>query len=221
MCIIFLMLILIGCTLNTTPEPPTQDISLLLPTRFVPPTYTPIPSITPTFTPRPTITPSPTSIPTPEPLAELVIITQALPKGVAIPPEAVSVVLVPVRSFPFRAVTDMTAIINQVTTTELGCYEPIVSDVLAFREAGSGFLTFPNCPTIPQAEQPFRMINMVVATMYLPEGTQILPNMVALRPYPFHLLPLDTLTNLSDVIGQVTHVEIFSEQPITRKRVGQ
>lgn len=220
--IFFAYFILIGCTLNTTPEPPpTDDISALLPTRFVPPTYTPIPSITPTFTPRPTITPTQTPIPTPEILAELVIITQALPAGVAIPPDALGVVLVPVRSFPYNAVTDITKIVNRVTTTALGCYEPIVADVLADREAGSGFLTFTNCPQIPQAVQPFRMVNMVMATMYLPSGTQILPNMVVLRPYPFHLLPLDAMTNLSDAIGQVTSIEIFQEQPITRHRVGQ
>ncbi|MDX2076304.1 MAG: SAF domain-containing protein [bacterium] len=215
------MMLLIGCTLNTTPSPPTDDIEALLPTRFVPPTYTPIPSITPTRTPRPTATPSPTPSPTPEPLAELIIITQSLPAGVAIPPEALGVVLVPVRSMPYSAVTDITAIVNTVTKVELGCYEPIVSDILALREAGSGFLTFIPCSPIPQAQQPFRMGNMVVATMFLPQGTQILPNMVALRPYPFHLLPMGALTNLSDAIGQVTTVEIFGEQPITQRRVGQ
>jgi Flp pilus assembly protein CpaB len=220
--IFFAYFILMGCTLNTTPAPPpTEDISALLPTRFVPPTYTPIPSITPTFTPRPTATPTLTPIPTPEPLAELVIITQALPAGVAIPPNALGVVLVPERSLPYNAVTDITKIINRVTTTALGCYEPIVADVLAEREAGSGFLTFSDCPPIPQAVQPFRMVNMVVATLYLPQGAKILPNMVILRPYPFHLLPLDAMTNLSDAIGQVTSVEIYPEQPITRQRVGQ
>ncbi|HRF93593.1 MAG TPA: hypothetical protein PLZ51_00295 [Aggregatilineales bacterium] len=59
------MILIMGCTLNTTPSPPTDDIEAFLPTRFVPPTYTPIPSITPTRTPRPTATPSPTPSPTP------------------------------------------------------------------------------------------------------------------------------------------------------------
>lgn len=215
----FLLLTLIGCTLNTTPAPPTDDILADLPTRFIIPTYTPIPSITPTFTPRPTSTPSPTPIPTPEPLAELVIITQALPAGVAIPPEAIGVVQVPVRSMPFSAMTDITDIVNRVTRVDLGCYEPIIEGVLAFREAGSGFLTFEDCPPVPQAQQPFRMVNIVVATIYLPEGTQILPNMVALRPYPFHLIPLGALTNLSDAIGAITRTDILREQPITDARV--
>lgn len=215
----FLLLTLIGCTLNTTPAPPTDDILADLPTRFIVPTYTPIPSIMPTFTPRPTSTPSPTPIPTPEPLAELVIITQALPAGVAIPPEAIGVVQIPLRSMPFSAVTDITEIVNQVTRVDLGCYEPIIEDVLALREAGSGFLTFTNCPPIPQAQQPFRMVNIVIATINLPANTQILPNMVALRPYPFHLIPLGALTNLSDAIGTITTTDILREQPITDVRV--
>lgn len=211
--------VLMGCTLNSTPQPPTQDISALLPTRFIIPTYTSIPSITPTFTPRPTSTPSPTPIPTPELLTELVIITQALPQGVAIPPQAIGVVQVPLRSMPFSAVTDINQIVNHVTRVDLGCYEPIIEGVLAIREVGSGFLTFADCPPIPQAQQPFRMVNIVIATMYLPQGTQILPNMVALRPYPFHLIPLGALTNLSDVVGKTTHTDILREQPITDVRI--
>jgi flagella basal body P-ring formation protein FlgA len=213
------LVVLMGCTLNSTPQPPTEDISVLLPTRFIIPTYTPIPSITPTFTPRPTSTPSPTPIPTPEPLTELVIITQALPQGVAIPPQAIGVVQVPLRSMPFSAITDVTQIVNRVTRVDLGCYEPIIEGVLAIREAGSGFLTFADCPSIPQAQQPFRMVNVVIATMYLPQDTQILPNMVALRPYPFHLIPLGALTNLSDVVGKTTRTDILREQPITDVRI--
>ncbi len=218
--VLFAVFFLMGCTLDYTP-PPTEDVQAFLPTRFVPPTYTPIPTITPTRTPRSTSTPEPTPTSTPEPLAELIIITQALPIGVAIPPEALGVVNVPVRSMPYNAVTDITAIVNRVTTVALGCYEPIIADVVARRQAGSGFLEFTDCEPIPQAQPPFRMNNMVVATIYLPQGTQILPSMVALRPYPFHLLPMGALTNLSDAIGRVVTTDIFTEQPITRVRVGE
>lgn len=137
----------------------------------------------------------------------------------AIPPQAIGVVQVPVRSIPFTAVTDITKIVNRVTRVALGCYEPIIDGVLAIREVGSDFLTFQDCPPIPQAQQPFRMTNIVIATMYLPEGVQILPNMVALRPYPFHLIPFGAFTNLSDVIGKITTVDVLREQPITDARI--
>jgi flagella basal body P-ring formation protein FlgA len=52
-------------------------------------------------------------------------------------------------------------------------------------------------------------------------GQIIAPSDIALRPIPDYLVPLNSTTDLRDVIGRTAVVDILQEQPITTDRITQ
>jgi Flp pilus assembly protein CpaB len=202
-------------------QPAVELVSTrVLPTR-PPRTITPtIPTATPSVTPTATATDTPTATATDtaEPWVALVVAVQPIPAGMAIPPEAVAVQSWPQAAAPLSALTDLDAVINQVSLVDIDCYEPIIQPIIARRTAGSGFLPMPgDCPPVTTDIRELTMI--AVAIDYIPAGATIAPSAVALQPWPQALIPPGALNALSDVVGATAQIDILIGQPIRQRQV--
>lgn len=147
--LLIMFYLLVGMLAACEPGDPTPELVEIqqVPTDVIrtvpPPTPTPLqPTTTPSPVPSPTPTPYLTLTPTPL-VVSLVVAVRPIPAGYAIPPEAVRVIEWPVASVqavPFNALTDLDQVVNEVTLVDIACYEPILTDTIARREVGSGFL---------------------------------------------------------------------------------
>jgi len=204
---------------DRTTEPPPTPI-LLSTIVFTPkPTHTVVrlPSNTPnpTDTPSPTLTLRPTD--TPEPtqisLRQVVVAVQPIPAGFAIPPEAVALIDWPLETGFSTAFSNVDDVINEVALVDIGCFQPIVSAVIARREVGSGFETLPrSCPPLPTLTD--EMVNIAVPQMFITTGTEIRPAMVTLRAWPAVYAPSGAINNFADVVGAIARIDLFEEYPI-------
>lgn len=184
-----------------------------LPTLYRPPTrtYTPPP---PTATPPATAIPrTPTPTRTPVDSTQVVIAVQMIPDGAPIPPAAVALVDWPLLALPGGTIDALDDVIGQVAVSEIGCGEPILRSLIGYREIGSGYDPLPDCPAELGTNTP-GLVDVVIATRYLEPGEVILPNAVALRPWPAAYLPPGAYTTLAAVIGTRSAVPIRREQPV-------
>jgi Flp pilus assembly protein CpaB len=146
-------------------------------------------------------------------MVELVVAVQPIPAGQAIPADAVRLYAWPETAAPYTAVNNLEAVIGKVAMVDLFCFEPVLEETLAQRTPGGTVNPLPgHCRPLLPLHPPIRYVTVVVATRYIPAGTTVSPNAVALRRWPEDLLPMDALTGFADAIGQVTEVAILREQ---------
>ncbi len=74
--------------------------------------------------------PTPTPTNTPQPLVNIVIAVQELPRGIRIPPEALAVRPFPEAAAPFNAVTDIEAVAGRIARTDIFREQPILSNLV-------------------------------------------------------------------------------------------
>jgi flagella basal body P-ring formation protein FlgA len=111
-------------------------------------------------------------------------------------------------------------VINQVTLTDIGCYEPILTNIIAPRVTGSDYFDMEAvCPPLGSPTSPLTFVDVSIAVTDIAAGQIIAPSDIALRPIPDYLVPLNSTTDLRDVIGRVAIVDILQEQPITTERI--
>lgn len=69
-------------------------------------------------------------------------------------------------------------------------------------------------PTPLPTATPMQMTELVIAVQDIPRGQRIDANTIAVVPWPADAAPVNALTNLEDVIGQIARTDIYREQPI-------
>lgn len=224
--IVFLLLLLIAACNSNEPQAVELPTQIILPSpeptatvvRTRPPTLTPEPTATGTATPTATPTPTPTS--TPVEWTQIVLAVRPIPAGYAIPPEAVQLVDFPASAAPFSAFHQLEDVINQVTLVDIGCFEPVLAETVAPREVGTGFELLPDtCGSIPIFEPPLEFVEVVVAVRFIPAGTKITPEMIALHAWPQALVPPGIHDSYMDVVGKIAQVDIVREQFIRSQQI--
>jgi pilus assembly protein CpaB len=80
----------------------------------------------------------------------------------------------------------------------------------------------PNQPTQPPVvlETPLPTptqipyVEIVIAVQEIPRGVIIAPNMIGLVPWPEAVAPVQAISSLEEVLGQVARTDIYREQPV-------
>jgi Flp pilus assembly protein CpaB len=144
----------------------------------------------PTDTPEPTITPIP--------FIEIVIAVQEIPRGIAIPPNAVAVRRFPEESAPFQAYSNVEDVIGKIARTDIYREQPIqrnllVEDLTALADVGSDAAAIlpPNrvavsipidrITSVAYAIQPGDRVDVMVSVLFV----DVDPNFQSLEPNAF------------------------------------
>ncbi len=201
------------------PTPELIAVSTPRPTR---PANTPtsIPSAKAIITAPPTHTSQPTHTPTPITMTEIVIVVKPLPVGYPISPDALTLYPWPAGDLPEGVFTSVEDVVNRVTRTDLVCYQPVVSDLIAHRTVGTEFFPLEDsCTPMPDPIPDFVPAHVVVAVGFIMAGERIEPHMVTLQIWPKALAPTDGFNGYSSVVGQQTQSDLLSNQPVLKRYI--
>ena len=198
-------------------DPTPELIAVSTPTpRPTIPTATPTitPSATATVTATPTTTSQPTATSTPIAMSEIVIVVKPLPVGYPIPPEALMLYPWPAEDLPEGAFSSIDEVVNMVTLTDLVCYQPVVSNLIARRTAGTEFFDLEDTCNPIEPVPDFAPAHVVVAVGFIRAGERIEPHMVTMQVWPQALAPAHGFNGYASVLGKRTLTDLLSNQPI-------